>query len=393
MNRPLPAALLALALAGAAPGLAVDVPGITHQAAPFLGAADTRNLAPEEKRLWDQAYEFDDLMRRSGFVIRDDAFTAYMQGIADRLYPDLRGTVRVRLVKSPFLNAFALPNGSIYVNQGLAARFENEAQLATVLSHEIAHFALRHGYRNQETAKNTTLLRTLLSLIRIPIPGNLVDIIYASSVFGYSRSLETEADDYGYPRVVGAGYAAAETPKVFEHLIREIKTGDIREPFFFSTHPKLQDRVDSYKALSKSSPPGGEVLEEVYESRVMGLRIANLEDELSMGRARHVLLALCDETQLADYPPTVHYYLGEAYRQRGGLLDEVDAEREYLEAIRLAPDFPPSYRALGTLYYKQSAWSEAAHYLGAYLARAPQSPQRGYVETYLRTAREKLGRP
>jgi predicted Zn-dependent protease len=332
-------------------------------------------------------------MRRSGFVLKDDAFAAYMQAIAERLYPDLAGTVRVRLVKSPFLNAFALPNGSIYVNQGLAARFENEAQLATVLAHEIAHFALRHGYRNQETAKNASLLRTLLALIRIPIPGNLVDIIYASSVFGYSRSLETEADDYGYPKVVAAGYAAEETPKVFEHLIREIKTADIREPFFFSTHPKLQDRVNSYRTLSKSSPPGGEILEEEYEARVMGLRIANLENELSMGRARHVLLALCDEAELEDYPPQVHYYLGEAYRQRGGQLDEVSAEQEYLAAIRKAPEFAPSYRALGALYYKEGAWGEAARYLSEYLRRAPQASDRRYVEGYLGTAQEKVRQP
>lgn len=393
MTRILPATLLALCLAGAGAELGAEIPGISGTAAPFLAAADTQGLAPEEKRLWDQAYEFDDLMRRSGFVLKDDAFAAYMQGIADRLYPDLQGTVRLRLVKSPFLNAFALPNGSIYVNQGLAARFENEAQLATVMAHEIAHFALRHGYRNQETAKNASLLRTLLSLIRIPIPGNLVDIIYASSMFGYSRGLESEADDYGYRKVVAAGYAAEETPKVFEHLIREVKTADIREPFMFSTHPKLQDRVDNYKALSRGSPPGGQILEQVYEDRVMGLRISNLENELSMGRARHVLLALCNEAELADYPPYVHYYLGEAYRQRGGQLDEIAAEQEYLTAIRQAPDFAPSYRALGALYYKEGAWGEAARYLTEYLARAPRATDRGYVEGYLRTAEEKARQP
>ncbi|HEX6829517.1 MAG TPA: M48 family metalloprotease [Burkholderiales bacterium] len=393
MNRVLVATLLVLGIAYAGPALAVEVPGIAGQADPFLTAADTRNLTPVERRLWDQASEFDDLMRRSGYVLRDDAFGAYMQAIADRLYPDLAGTVRLRLVKSPFLNAFALPNGSVYVNQGLAARFENEAQLATVLAHEIAHFALRHGYRSQETAKNSSLLRTLLALIRVPIPGNLVDIIYASSVFGYSRGLETEADDYGYKKVVAAGYASEETPKVFEHLMREVKTADIREPFFFSTHPKLEDRVNNYKALSRESPPGGEVLEQVYEARVMGLRIANLENELSMGRARHVLLALCNERELEDYPPQVHYYLGEAYRQRGGQLDEVSAEQEYLEAIRRAPDFAPSYRALGALYYKDRAWAEAAHYLSEYLARAPMAPDRGYVEGYLRSAREKSPNP
>jgi predicted Zn-dependent protease len=393
MKRALSAALLALCLAGARPGLAVEIPGVTGQADPFLTAADTANLTPVERRLWDQADEFDDLMRRSGFVLKDDAFAAYMQGIAERLYPELAGTVRVRLVRSPFLNAFALPNGSIYVNQGLAARFENEAQLATVLAHEIAHFALRHGYRNQETAKNASLLRTLLALIRVPIPGNLVDIVYASSVFGYSRGLETEADNYGYEKVVAAGYAARETPKVFEHLIREIKTADIREPFFFSTHPKLQDRVENFTRLVRGSPEAGDILAEDYGRRVMDLRLSNLENELSMGRARHVLLALCNEEELAEYPAQVHFYLGEAYRQRGGQLDEVSAEQEYLEAIRRAPDFAPSYRALGTLYYKEGAWSEAARYLSEYLARAPEASDRAYVQGYLAAAREKLQQP
>jgi beta-barrel assembly-enhancing protease len=259
-----------------------------------------------------------------------------------------------------------------------------------VLAHEIAHFALRHGYRSQETSKNTTLLHTLLSLIRIPIPRNIVDVIFASSVFGYSRSLETEADDYGFKKLVAAGYDVEESPKVFEHLIREIKTAGISEPFFFSTHPKLQDRVDNFKKLAKETPPGGDILPEIYRQHVMALRLSNLDNELSMGRAKHVLLALCDEADREDYPPYVYYYIGEAYRQRGEQGDEVSAEENYLEAIREAPDFAPSYRALGMLYFKEGAYRDSSLYFTEYLARAPRAQDHGYAEFYLRTAREKV---
>jgi beta-barrel assembly-enhancing protease len=370
--------------------LGLGLSGSAAAIEPFLNAADTAQVTGDEKRLWDQAKEFDDIVRKAGFMLPDDQFERYLQQIADRLYPEFHGVVRIRLVRSPILNAFALPNGSVYVHQGLAARFQNEAQLATVLAHEIAHFVLRHGYRSEETAKNTTLLHTLLSLIRVPIPRNAVDVLFASSVFGYSRSLETEADEFGYKRVTAAGYSANETPKVFEHLIREIDTAGIKEPFFFSTHPKLKDREDNFKQLAKQSPPGGDVLAEAYHQHVMALRLSNLQNELSMGRAKHVLLALCNPEDLEDYPPYVYYYIGEAYRQRGEQGDEISAEENYLEAIREAPEFAPSYRALGVLYYKEGAYRDASLYLTEYLVRAPAAPDHGYVERYLSTAREKL---
>ena len=72
-------------------------------------------------------------------------------------------------MKSPQLNAFALPNGRIYINQGLLARFQNEAQLATVMAHEGTHFTNRHGYQNTESLKDNSAFATFGAMLGVPI--------------------------------------------------------------------------------------------------------------------------------------------------------------------------------------------------------------------------------
>jgi len=375
-------ALIALALASLAPGAAaVD---------PFAGSDDLAKIEAEERRLWDQAEEFDDIMRRSGQLYEDQAFVDYLQGIADRLYPELKGHVRIKMLKSPILNAFALPNGSVYVNQGLVSRFQNEAQLATVIGHEIAHFELRHGYRQRSLLKNTLLLRAVVQMLGVP---SQVDIVFSSSMFGYSRELESEADELGYQHVAAAGYDVKETPKVFEHLIRETKTSEVRERIYlFSSHPKLQDRVDNYARLSRNAPDDGIRNTEEYLQRIGVIRLTNIQNELTMGRAKNVLLALCSPESLSDYPPEIHYYLGEAYRQRGAMGDDVSSEFAYMDAVRLAPNFAPSYRALGIIYLKDGAYADAEGQFARYLELAPEAPDIAYVLHYLRLAREKQGK-
>ena len=374
----LPVLGLTLLVSGA---LAVD---------PFNGSDDLAKIDPEEKRLWDQAEEFDDIMRRSGQLYEDQAFVEYLQGIADRLYPELKGHIRIRMLKSPILNAFALPNGSIYINQGLVARFQNEAQLATVVGHEIGHFKLRHGYRQRSLMKNTLLLRAVVQMLGVP---SQVDIVFSSSMFGYSRELESEADEIGYKHVAAAGYDLKETPKVFEHLLRETKASGARERIFlFTSHPKLQDRVENYEQLSKNAPDTGIRNTQEYVDRIGVIRLTNIQNELTMGRAKYVLLALCNPESLDNYPPEIHYYLGEAYRQRAAMGDDVSSEFAYMDAVKFAPHFAPSYRALGIIYLKDGAYADAEAQFTRYLELAPDAQDAAYVLQYLRLAREKQGK-
>jgi predicted Zn-dependent protease len=352
--------------------------------APYPNAAALTTISEEEKRIWNEGTEFDRQIKRSGLIHDNHELAKYVQGVMDKLFPEFDGKIRVQVLKSPYLNAFALPNGSIYINQGLLSRFQNEAQLATVLAHEGTHFTHRHGFHLQRTVKNASLINLITRLMGLP---QLVDLAIISAVLGYNRELETEADNEGYKRIVAAGYNVRETPKVFEHLVRELKAADVKEPFFFSTHPKLQERVDNFKALSASKPEGGITRAPEYVSQVMDLRLANLQNELTLGRAKHVLLALCEEDRLADYPPAVHYYIGEAYRLRSAQGDEVSAEMAYLKALDEAPDFAPTYRALGVLYLKQKAYADSVPLLEKYLAMVPHASDRKYVEHYLARAR------
>lgn len=347
---------------------------------PWNGVADTQALATEEKNLWQEADDFDRALARAGKVNADPVLTAYLQGIMDRLYPEFKGRLRVRLLNAQHINAFALPNGSIYVNAGLVARFENEAQLATVLAHEGAHFTHRHSLQQAERVRNAATFAMVVGMLGVPLVG---DILALSSMFGYSREHEREADVIGHQRLVAAGYAPRESIRTFEHLQAEIKAADIKEPFFFASHPRLQERIESFNELVKNGRDG-EIARERFVEATLALRLASLEADLAAYRYRQIILVLGDPAHRREYPPEASYYLGEAYRLRGETGDPEAAEREFQSVIESAPLFAPVHRALGFLHYKRGDKARAVPLFRRYLELDPTAADRGYVEYYLK---------
>lgn len=371
--RQLGVAALSLALAVPAPALAQPVP-------PWASPDELRELAPGEKNLWQEADDFDQALMRAGKVNTDPALTAYLQGILDRLYPEFAGHLKVRPLHAQHMNAFALPNGSIYVNAGLIARFENEAQLATVLAHEGAHFTHRHSLQQAERVRNAAAFALVVAMLGVPLVG---DLLALSSMFGYSREHEREADVIGYQRLVAAGYSARESIRTFEHLQEEIQAADIKEPFFFASHPKLQERIDSFRELVQDGG-NGEVGRERFIEATGGLRLASLAADLAAYRYKQIILVLGKPERRREFPPEASYYLGEAYRLRNEAGDETAAEREFTIAIETAPLFAPAYRALGLLHYKRGQTEDAARRLRRYLELAPAAADRSFVEYYIR---------
>lgn len=370
MNRRL---LLTALMVLAADAMAEDI-------LPWAQAVNPVGLAREEKNLWADAGEFDKAMQRSGKVRQDPALSAYLQGVMDKLYPEFDGRLRVRAINSGQLNAFALPNGSVYINTGMLARLQNEAQLATVLAHEGAHFVHRHSYQQVEHVKGVATLALIVGLAGVPLVGNAVAL---SSMMGFSREHETEADSIGYQRLVAAGYSAKEAPRTFEHLIAEIKALDIDEPFFFASHPKLQDRVDSLNELSRDAA-NGQPAYEPYVVAVRDVRLFTLQEDLDAYRYKQLILVLSDPERRREYPPEAGYFLGEAYRLRNKEGDADLAKSEYTLSLELAPKFAPPYRSLGLLHYKRGEKALAAPLFKRYLELAPAAPDREYVEAYLK---------
>lgn len=361
--------LAAAALAGCA---------TTEGVGSLRSAADAENLHAMEQRVWHEADEADGAIQRSGLVADDTRATDYVQGVMDRLYPEFKGRITVRLHESTQLNAFAMANGSVYVNIGMLARMENEAQLAAVLAHEGAHFIEKHSFRHRVTAKNMAAF----AVSGVPFSS----LAAISSISGYSRDHEREADAKGYERLVAAGYDPGEAHKVFQTLADEVRTLKADEPYFFSSHPRLTERIDEFRRLSAAHRGGGRVEADNYNRIVMPLRLETLERDVGQDRIASVILVMEDTKKSRLYPPAAQYWLGEAYSRRDGPGDAARAQAAWRHAERAAPRFAPTFMRLGMHHMKAGNKAQARRYFLQYLALAPaDAADRGYVQHYLAT--------
>lgn len=342
----------------------------------FKDANDTSKLQENEDRLWHEARGYDATIERSGQIYEDRRLTAYLQGVMDRLYPEFKGKIHVRPYDSTQLNAFALPNGSVYFNIGLLARIGNEAQLAAVLGHEAAHFIEKHSFRQRVSAKNASAF----AVSGIPF-ANLAAV---SSISGFSRDLEREADMKGYARLVKAGYDPREAHKVFEQLAKEVKALGIEEPYFFSSHPQLVERIDTFKELAAKHKSGGRVGTEDYNQVVQPIRLEALRKDLGQDRYKSVILVMEDSNLRRYYPAAGYYYLGEAYIRRDDKNDSQKALQAFQTAEKLAPNFAPTYKSLGMHHMKAGNKVRAREYFNRYLTHASKDAgDRAYVQQYI----------
>src|SRR3990172_8359709 len=225
-------------------------------APPLAGPCASRSVAPigagghpfkpeaDERQLWAQAEKEEEKLLKRVKVYDDPLLEEYLARVGDRLLPAEGKAAggpgfRVGVMSDPTLNAFAMPNGRIYVHTGLLARLDNEAQLAMILAHEMTHVTHRHALSFNRDARNKQILYTVLAAIK-----------------GYGRDLEREADNEGMARLVRAGYDPKEAPKVFELLRSEGKDRGSLEAFFFGSHPRLTERLATTRELPRTpSPP------------------------------------------------------------------------------------------------------------------------------------------
>jgi beta-barrel assembly-enhancing protease len=204
-------------------------------------------MEQDERRMWRVAEEEEDDARHSGALDPDASLERYLGAVAKRLLPpraQARLHSHVFVVADPRLDAFALPDGAVFVSSGLLCRLEDEAQLAVLLGHELAHALYRHAVVEHRTAKTSAAVSASfgggLGLGRL---GAL------ATVAGYSRDLEREADEHGLRLAAEAGYDVREAPRPFEHLLAWMDEEELEEPFFFADHPHLKDRIANYQRL------------------------------------------------------------------------------------------------------------------------------------------------
>lgn len=192
-------------------------------------------------------------------VVDNKELTAYIASIGKKLAEQPQAEnypYTFKVVNDKSINAFALPGGPAFVNTGLIAAVDNEAQLAGVLAHEIVHVALRHG-TNQASKANLIQLPALLAGKSVGggILGQLGQLgigLGANSVLmKFSRTAETQADLLGAQIAAQAGYNPIEMARFFEKLE---SAGGSRGPRFLSDHPNPGNRMKAIEDMVQNLP-------------------------------------------------------------------------------------------------------------------------------------------
>ncbi len=165
-----------------------------------------------------------------------------------------------KVVDSPVLNAFALPGGYVYFTRGILAHFNNEAQFAGVLGHEIGHITARHG-ASQQSKQMLYSGGLILGMVLSPELASMGEL--ASQSLGllflkFGRDDETQSDQLGVEYSTKIGYDAKEMARFFGVLDRVSGGPEGRVPTFMSTHPDPADRnvkVEQYAKEWQAKTP------------------------------------------------------------------------------------------------------------------------------------------
>jgi predicted Zn-dependent protease len=345
-------------------------------------AASAWALSPEQQRarLDLEVEQAEEQLRNSGQLYGDPALDAYLQSVLDRLFPELPGKLRVRVINDSEFNAFAMPSGGIYFNTGALLRIQDEAQLASVLGHEGTHYTGDHGYLSVVRGKATSRWM-VIGIVIDPLLAQLAGI---SSMAGYSREHERDADRGGFERMARAGYDAAAGAEIFQRLDRELVTRKLpRGGYFYADHPRVAERVASFQQLARDAGDGSERNAGTYRAQTGAARIAALQKIHQRSDAALLIFLLDNEGTLEQLPATARYYLAEGFRLRNGPGDETRAQLEYRQTTAAVPDFAPPYHALGMMHMRAGRKAEALAMFEKYLALDPAGMQAAYTRGYV----------
>lgn len=341
----------------------------------------------EEQMLWRRAQEEQDTINRSGVLYQDAKIENYLNQIAKKLQPNSISpdiSFQIKVVKDPNLNAFAFPNGVIYIHTGILARMDNEAQLAALLAHEMVHCTHRHSMRVLRSLKDRTQTKTATA-------QNLAQLLGISgsiaSISGYTRELETEADRVGLDLAVKANYDPREVLRLLKLLKQEIETEGIEEPYFFGTHPNVRQRIENvnnWLAEKYRGKIAGIKNGDVFQSRISRLVLDNARLDLRLGR--FFVAQRTVEKFLAAKPDDARAYflLGEIFRQRCRQDDAAAAIKYYEKSISLNPSFPEPHKAMGLIHYKDGEKRLAKKYFESCLLLSPDIADKAYIQGYLK---------
>src|SRR5207247_7460975 len=235
---------------------------------------------------------------RTAKFVDDPIITEYVNRVGQNivLHSDAKVPFRIKVIDGDEVNAFALPGGFFYVYKGLILAADNEAELAGVMAHEIAHVAARHTMENEAKLRAMDYGMLAGILLGGPIVSN---VLYNGSSFfegmaflKFSRGAEEEADKLGVQYMWAAGYDPGAMATMFEKLEAKNKKKPGTIAKMFQDHPAPADRRQSALALAARFPEREEYVISSSEFQ----RVKNRLLRLSNARASSAEEIASDDT-------------------------------------------------------------------------------------------------
>jgi predicted Zn-dependent protease len=234
-----------------------------------IGAIGNRNVGCDRgfgnwyslERQISMGRQYADQVEATSRLITDPVITEYVNRIGQILVrnSDSQVAFTIKVIDSDDINAFALPGGFFYVDSGLILAAEDEAELAGVMAHEIAHVAACHVARQNTRGKMMNLASVPLMMLGGPIGYagyEALTIATPLTYFKFSRRFESEADFLGVQYMYKAGYDPQALTAFFERIKSLEKSKESVVAKAFRTHPQTPQRIlRTQEEISTLLPP------------------------------------------------------------------------------------------------------------------------------------------
>lgn len=362
----------------------------------------------DEKNLWKAVEDIQSNLLKSDAIYPDEDLHAYINGVLNNLIArdkEKWGTnIEVHIIYDSDFNASMYPNGFMLIHTGLLANIDNEAQLATVLGHELTHFLHRHSLKGQNKKIN---VNAALSTLRVAAIGASYGLAYSGydpsamstihdtislglvgAFYGYSRSQETDADAYGFELIRQAGYDPEESKKAFENMFKAQELLDRKDktPYFYHSHPKTKSRIENFErylnSLSRAQLEGQHAIkgEKEFMNRIKEVLLDNLELDLKKNRLKLAKRQL-DKYKDSFTEDCRSLYFEAMLLLRDGKIDE--AINKLTKSKSLDSDYSNVLKELGLQLYKKGEKNKAKENFKRYLELQPNAKDAEFIRGYI----------
>lgn len=338
----------------------------------------------DERGLWMEIDEAERSIRDLPGVVKDEGLNAFVRSVLCRTVGDDRcAAARIYVVQDAELNAGMYPNGAMLVNTGLLVRLHSEAELATVLGHEFAHFEQRHTLKQFRSRRTGSDILAWVSLAGAAVNQNtgMIQNAIIGGFFSFDRAQETESDLLAANFIRSSPYrlrASAVWKRAIEErdALREergLKRIRRLRPGLTETHPTNEQRFLYFSKLEAEAGDAGEDGLESYRTataKVVQPVLAALTKGNEFGAADYIIKSRGDAL---GWDAPLLYARGELYRQRANPRDLATA-RGFFEQASTKPDAPAeAWRGLGLTAMRLGDAGAGKAALSEYMKRAPDA--------------------